>query len=549
MSRYRLILGFIFLILMFNQIATLGQYNSKCKVDNDCNPPELVCASNKKCKNKSLFPMTGMEIGGLIVMVSLSMFATIAGIGGGPIFVPLLLLFFGMSQKETTSLSNGLTLFSSFSKMLVSMRLNDPDIPRRSLINYDLMLSLSPLLLLGAGLGAMFSLFLANIVSIVLFIVLISWSFIESLRKTIDLCKKERAAAEAKRNAILKEGVEEKEKAQEDVKKAAELAALAPAEINQVPSEGERRKSKTFAPLADKADNLNQEEMKDLKSGDTSIKKKELDAPEPTGFDMKVGIPSEVAPKGVVSGRTAEEEKEIENIKWQESKNFTWWNTSIVLGSFVLANLISLMRGGNGVTSIIGVTQCSGGDWGLFAFFIVSMAAFSAVGSLYVLRKQKRKQVLGLTEAKDVIWSWGKLAYGYSFVVIIGAASSIAGLGGGSVMTPFMFGIQMMPKAASATALQLIFLSRVVVTLLNYISGVLLVDYFFFIGGFIAVGAIVSDCLGGYVQSKIKRQSFISSIFVTLVVICLILFCFSSAQNIKQAQNSGNSITAFGSYC
>ena len=232
-----------------------------------------------------------------------------------------------------------------------------------------------------------------------------------------------------------------------------------------------------------------------------------------------------------------------------ESKNFTIINVSVILGTFVVANLTTILRGGSGLKSIIGLGKCEAWSWVIFACYITVSFITSTCGSWFVLKKQSQKAVVGPTYPRDVRWSKGKILYGWTYVTIIGAASSIAGLGGGSIMTPFMFRIGVQPRSASATALMLIFISRIVVTIINLFSGVLLVDYLLFIGGLIMVGAFAADSASAKIQSKLKRQSFIAMIFVLVTGCCAVLFVFSSIKNINSAKESGKSFVAFPSFC
>lgn len=150
---------------------------------------------------------------------------------------------------------------------------------------------------------------------------------------------------------------------------------------------------------------------------------------------------------------------------------------------------------------------------------------------------------------KEVDWNMKKIVFGWTYCLFIGAGAAIAGMGGGTVMTPFMYAIDVYPKSASATALQLIFVSRIVVTILNWFSGVLLIDYMFFIGAFILVGAFVADNLSTIVQKRLKRQSFIASIYTALILICTSIFIVSSVKQLVAAKESGRSVVQFGDYC
>ena len=232
-----------------------------------------------------------------------------------------------------------------------------------------------------------------------------------------------------------------------------------------------------------------------------------------------------------------------------ESKNFTNINLLVILGTFLIANVTTILRGGSGVKSLLGLDKCSAWSWVVFAVYVGISFAMAAVGSRYVLKKQAHKEVVGPKYPRDVNWSYGKILYGWTYVTVIGAASSIAGLGGGSIMTPFMFRSGVQPRSASATALMLIFISRIVVTIINLFSGVLLADYLFFIGSLTLVGAFIADKTSGRIQSRLKRQSFIAMIFVMVTSCCAVLFVFSSIKNINSAKDTGKSFVAFPPYC
>ena len=91
----------ILLLLLFNLGLTAtntGRLGKMCLLDDDCSPPYIVCKESQ-CKHKDLFPMTGEEILGLLIMLSFLMVSIIVSIAGGVIIVPLSMYLMGFSAK------------------------------------------------------------------------------------------------------------------------------------------------------------------------------------------------------------------------------------------------------------------------------------------------------------------------------------------------------------------------------------------------------------------------------------------------------------------
>ena len=526
-------------------------YGQKCKLDSDCESSQLRC-NKAKCKNKKLFPMHGMEVGGMVIMVFLSMFSTIAGIGGGPVIVPILLIFFNMSQKETIALSNGLIIFNGVSKLFVSMNSRDPDVPRRTLINYDVMYIVNALLLLSSAIGGIVSEMLAEIVPIITFLILANYALYEAVKKTITLCKKEKNAQRKSQEASKVEKLSEKQtgvKSNELTDRGSSTNPVV-AEETKLSNPTESKPSTIAIPIADSV-------PADDKA--SCISPNEIGGQLMT--DRRNDLPADALPLNEAKLAQASDQPEKtpspgcldllarDRITGQEGNNFHWLNVLIIMGIFIISNLVTLFRGGSGIKSIIGISKCSGSDWAVFIIYIVVSLFVSFLGSVYVLKKQRAKQALQLTHPSDVIWGAGRFVFGWCFMLVAGAAATISGLGGGSIMTPFMYSIELMPQSASATSLLLTTLSKIVVTLLNYFSGVLLVDYMFFLGAFLGVASFLADFTNQRIQKKIKKPSVVSFIFAAVMVICIGLFIGSSIQNINRAKESGRSITQFGKYC
>lgn len=80
-----------------NSSAYLEKY---CVEDTDCvDYPSYECQMNPNeskgyCRHKGMFPLLGLELIGLVILGLIMMMATVAGIGGGGVVIPICMTFF-----------------------------------------------------------------------------------------------------------------------------------------------------------------------------------------------------------------------------------------------------------------------------------------------------------------------------------------------------------------------------------------------------------------------------------------------------------------------
>jgi len=147
-----------------------------CQSTDQCDYPFLVCenapanADDPKgiCLHKRLFPLTTLEIQGMIVIVITSMLAIAAGLGGGSLFVPLMMIFFGMNAHEAIPLSNALTFANSVVKYIKSFNEKHPDIPHKPIVDFNVAILFNPCMMLGSFIGVILQVTLPGIVSLFL---------------------------------------------------------------------------------------------------------------------------------------------------------------------------------------------------------------------------------------------------------------------------------------------------------------------------------------------------------------------------------------------
>ena len=103
--------------------------------------------------HKDLFPLDASDWYGTVLIALGLMIAASGGIGGGGIVVPLLILVYGFHPKHAIALSNFTILGSSITNMVMNVVKSHPT-ANRPLVDWDLILVMEPLTMIGAVVGA-----------------------------------------------------------------------------------------------------------------------------------------------------------------------------------------------------------------------------------------------------------------------------------------------------------------------------------------------------------------------------------------------------------
>jgi uncharacterized membrane protein YfcA len=162
-------------------------------VDNDCSPPYITC-QDSTCQHKELFPMETKEIFGTAILVFLAMLSAAAGIGGGALIVPILLMMFDFDTKGAVALANGIIFFSGIVKFFIGIRRKHPEIKHKTLIEYNVVLIFISSVLLGAFIGSIVSPSIPEFLQLIGLVIVVILAFYKSFTKSIALYKKENKA-------------------------------------------------------------------------------------------------------------------------------------------------------------------------------------------------------------------------------------------------------------------------------------------------------------------------------------------------------------------
>lgn len=107
------------------------------------------------------------------------------GIGGGGIFVPLLVLVIGFDEKSSTALSKCMIMGASAASVCYQLTL------KSATVDYDLALIFQPVLVLGISIGVVFNVIFPNWIVTILLLVLFTGTSFKTLQRAIVFYKRE----------------------------------------------------------------------------------------------------------------------------------------------------------------------------------------------------------------------------------------------------------------------------------------------------------------------------------------------------------------------
>ncbi|CAK9020835.1 unnamed protein product [Durusdinium trenchii] len=165
-----------------------------CFADEQCEMfPMRICDSQlSRCKHKPLFgAASGADVAAAIIFFLISGLALSAGIGGGGLYVPLLMVLLGFQIHEATGLSQSCLAGGASSALIYNLRQRHPS-GQKPMIDYDLVLIMGPNLLLGAMVGSFLNFALPSWLILLLLITILVHSVFKTFKKALQTLRKER---------------------------------------------------------------------------------------------------------------------------------------------------------------------------------------------------------------------------------------------------------------------------------------------------------------------------------------------------------------------
>ncbi|KAF8820751.1 hypothetical protein IE077_002842 [Cardiosporidium cionae] len=140
----------------------------------------------------TLVPLAGVGIALISIVCPL---AVVVGIGGGGLFVPILILFMRFSTHEATVMSQSLIFGGTIAALLLNLKSRHPLMPNKPLIDVNLVLLMGPTQLIGIQIGAIINKLLPSFVLLAFLSLILAVSAFKLWKKGKMVMKKERLAA------------------------------------------------------------------------------------------------------------------------------------------------------------------------------------------------------------------------------------------------------------------------------------------------------------------------------------------------------------------
>jgi len=134
----------------------------------------------------------GADLGAACLFFLISGLALSAGIGGGGLYVPLLMIILGFQVHEATAISQPCLAGGAASALIYNVRQRHPS-GLKPMIDYDLVLIMGPNLLVGAMVGSFLNFALPSWLILGMLVAILSHSVFKTFKKALETLRKERA--------------------------------------------------------------------------------------------------------------------------------------------------------------------------------------------------------------------------------------------------------------------------------------------------------------------------------------------------------------------
>lgn len=471
--------------------------------------------------------------------------ATACGVGGGGIYVPLGIILLRFSSKAASGLSQASIFGASVGGLLLNLRDHHPDkkirdtigrrtsdmrvIPyeqglldseieveeanylsldngshkfyTRPLIDYDMALFLAPMEMGGAVLGVIIQKLLPNWLFLSLAAVILGLTSIKTFQKFASSYKIEHAARQAR--VAQNQSVNE-------VDDASHVEVDATNDSNQ---EEEQNLD----------DDVSYEPENQLILDDDVISYGEDEIVQSLSGEGNENIPCPDEEENDTHDDTLvleDNEEKLEarrKLLEEDARQYPMEKISCLILLWLVLTLLTFLKGGKGVDSLVGITCKSVWYSVLIAaqfFWLLGFATF--FGFKMVKRHEKKIQCNFPFYEQDQLWDAQKLRFYASFTFLAGIVAGLIGIGGGMVLNPLMLVMGINPRVSSATTASMIVLTSSSVAVMFVTSGLVPWQYalFFFVVCF--SGAFIGK---KYIDAYVKRTGMTSILIGILAAI------------------------------
>eukprot|EP00978_Attheya_sp_CCMP212_P035995 scaffold160107_cov53-Attheya_sp.AAC.2 len=486
--------------------------------------------------------------------------ATACGVGGGGIYVPLGIVLLRFAPKPSSGLSQASIFGASLGGLLLNIRNRHPNtkiknlpgecdtngkpiLPppddddddeeeddtgtnlkysihsgkkyyTRPLIDYDMALFLAPMEMAGAVMGTLIQKVMPNWLYLLIASVILSFTSYKTYKKFFVSYKKEKVEREKNKELELQRS--QRRSQREASRKDSALQAAEDGSRTPNKEEGEGENGESF-----------------LENG----KEKEETV---TTNDDSQNEKTNTRGSMVEEQFTDEDKRKEKQLRQQyledDSRQYPRDKLIAFMILWVGLLLITFLKGGKGVDSLVGIT-CESPWFGvLIAMQFFWTIGFAGIYGHKLIKKQALKDAVHYPyQPHDVIWNRQKLRFYAAFTFVAGIVAGLIGIGGGMVLGPLMLVMGIHPRVSTATTATMIVLTSSSVAIMFVTSGLVPWSYAVFFFFVCLSGAFIGKkFIDGYVK-KTGMASILIFILATIIGLatlgCLVIVFTSLAKN------------------
>lgn len=392
-----------FFFLFFARETIQAIFGAKCSKNSDCHlmyNDHYIC-SNLKCRREDLFPTSTKSNIGILLLTFISAVANAGGLGGGAVIVPVYIFLFDYVTAESIPMSKATIFAGAIMNVFLIACKKHPKDENKLLVDYGLAGTVIPLLLGGTMIGVLLTNILPPIITIVFLSLYLFYSTTGMYKKALKLHKQEEM-----------EKLEKTAKAYKD-HGLGEIDNLGTNDENnklleEDDVEGSARNKE------ERENNLRNRRQNEIDESESNTDIFEMDTP-----NIKEGIPY----------------KSI------------FLDCFFMVIAFLGILVVTFLRGGHGMNSIIGIKMCSIHSWSLLI-----LAQLLCFGCCMINKNRHLDELVGKEDSEDYKVRKGKLRTLLIASYGSGVGAGLLGIGGGMIMNPVLLGLGFIPEVAAAVA-------------------------------------------------------------------------------------------------
>lgn len=511
-----------------------------CAADEDCDGfPMRVCVDQgraRKCKHKNLFGQAaGRDTGAAVTFFVISGLALSAGIGGGGLYVPLLMVLEGFTAHEATGLSQALLAGGAASALIYNMRQRHPS-GSKPMIDYNLVLVMGPNLLIGALIGSSLNMAAPAWLILLLATAILSQSAWKTLKKAVKTLRAEQAGdargmsagdGRLSKNVIERacNGLRERCLWHGRLEDDPEFSNIQPQ-----PSHVTNAVSAGSAPPQ-------------FASGfEDELESEVLDVEAPRIGDVKDGQQSmPVVANATIATRSVSQEAPSD-LKSQPQAQFPRAQLMQFAFMWLVTVLCIVARGGKASPGL--ASYCGQAYWLITLCTVAALAAMNFVGA------QRAVQQAGDAPADNdgIQWTMAVAQRLAISSLVAGTLGALCGVGGGMVLGPILLDLGVLPQVQSAsTAMTLLLLSSSS-ALAFLVQGAAPMDYAVFFAVFTASGAVIGKAVIGWLVKLYRRPSALIFLLGGIILASVLIMASTGTINVINDIRNGQGL-GFKSIC